>query len=235
MNFARKIGKLFDPDIIDSTREHLRRALHPVDAHQLWSELETDPSWEELRRRYPRAEKNIHRWADTKLWIQRNVERAQDLSLDRPPHRHILDLGCGPGFFLYIAHKLGHSGVGLDIDVEPIFRETLRLLNVHRTVHRIEPRQRLPMPERKFDLITSYLTCFHRLERSADGEWRLWSPDDWQFFLDDVRANQLAPGGTLVLEFHPQKNGQLYSKEVRALFLKNNARLFRSKVFLRAR
>jgi SAM-dependent methyltransferase len=234
MNFARKIEKLFEFDIFLSTCEHLRRVLHPVDAGKLWSELESDPSWEELRRRFPPGEKRVHRFGDTKFWIERNVERAQDLSLDRPLCRHILDLGCGPGFFLYVAGKLGHSGVGIDIDVEPIFRETLRLLHVQRIVQRIGPGQRLPTPERKFDLITSYLTCFHRLERAPDGDWQLWSPHDWQFFIDDVRANQLAPGGTLLLEFHPQRDGKLYSKEVRTLFLKNNARLFRSKVFFQS-
>ena len=232
MKLAHKIRKIFDPDIIDSTREHLHRALHPIDARHLWRELERDGSWEELRRKYPRAEKEIHRWGEAKFWIPRNVERAQDLSLDRPPRRHILDLGCGPGYFLYIAHKLGHSGIGLDMDEQPIFRETLRLLAVQRIVHRIAPLRSLPAPPKKFDLITSYLTCFHRIERSPDGNWRTWSPEEWQFFIDDVRANQLVPGGMLLLEFHPQRNGELYSGEVRELFLRNNARLFRSKVFL---
>ncbi len=235
MKLARKIGKVFDRDIIDSTREHLRRALHPVDAHRILSELEQDRSWDELRRRYPRAEKEIHRWADTKFWIPRNVERAQDLSLDRPPPRHILDLGCGPGYFLYVARKLCHTGIGLDIDEQPIFRDTLRLLEVPRIVHRIAPLEPLPGTEKRFDLITSYLTCFHRIERLPDGNWRMWSPEQWQFFIDDVRANQLVPAGTLLLEFHPQKNGQLYSGDVRELFLDNGARLFRSRVFLPAR
>jgi len=91
----------------------------------------------------------------------------------------------------------------------------------------------LPAPEKKFDLITSYLTCFHRLERLRDGNWRTWSAAEWQFFIDDVRANQLAEGGMLLLEFHPQKNGELYPADVRELFLKNRARIFRSKVFLK--
>jgi hypothetical protein len=43
----------------------------------------------------------------------------------------------------------------------------------------------------------------------------------------------LADGGLLVLEFHPQKNGELYAPDVRELFLKNRARLFRSRVLLK--
>src|SRR5438477_5322707 len=233
MNFPHKLRKLFDPEIIGSMREHLHRAFHPVSARRLQHELETDPSWEELRRKYPRGIKEVHRFGDTKFWIKRNVERAQDLSLDRGPPRHILDLGCGPGFFLYVAQKLGHTGIGLDIDEHAIFRDTLPLLGVKRIVHRIQPRFHLPTPEKKYDLITSYLTCFHRLARLRDVNWQTWSTDDWQFFIDDVRAYQLAKGGMLLLEFHPQKNGELYAPDVRELFLKNRARLFRSRVFLK--
>ena len=233
MNFAHKLRKLFDPDIIASTREHIRRVFHPINAGGLLRELEQDPSWEELRRKYPSGVKRVHRFADTKFWIKRNVERAQDLSLDRSPRRHILDLGCGPGYFIYIAQKLGHTGIGLDIDEQAIFRDTLPLLKVKRIVHCIRPRFHLPAPEEKYDLITSYLTCFHRIERRRDGDWQTWSADEWQFFIDDIRAHQLAEGGMLMLEFHPQKDGQLYPADVRELFLKNRARIFRSKVFLR--
>src|SRR5438552_11773107 len=233
MRVGHKLRKLFDPDIIASTREHLHRALHPVSARKFQIDLERDKSWEALRQKYPRGVKEVHRFGDTNFWIKRNVERAQDLSLDRGPRRHILDLGCGPGFFLYVAEKLGHSGIGLDIDEQAIFRDTLRLLQVKRVVHCIQPRFHLPEPEKKFDLITSYLTCFHRLERLRDENWRTCAAADWQFFIDDVRAHQLAEGGTLLLEFHPQQNGELYPGDVRELFLKYRARIFRSKVFLK--
>lgn len=233
MKFSYKLRKILDPEIFASAREHIHRALHPLSAHKMWRELERDPRWAQLRQKYPRGVKEVHRFGDTKFWIKRNVERAQDLSLDRGKRCHILDLGCGPGFFLYVVHKLGHSGIGLDVDQQPIFRDTLALLEVKRIVHEIRPRQPLPVTKQKFDLITSYLTCFHRLGRLDHGNWQTWSAADWQFFIDDVRQNQLAPNGTLLLEFHPQKDGELYSPEVAALFKKDGARLFRSKVFLK--
>jgi SAM-dependent methyltransferase len=232
MRLAHKLRKVVDPDIIASTREHMHRVLHPISARKIHVELERDKSWEALRQKYPRGVKEVHRFGDTKFWIKRNVERAQDLSLDRGPRRYILDLGCGPGYFIHIAQKLGHSGLGLDIDEQPIFRDTLRLLKVHRVVHRIEPGRPLPLPAQKFDLITSYLTCFHRIERLADGNWHTWSQDQWQFFLDDVRGTQLNSGGMLLLEFHPQKDGKRFPEDVRELFLRNGACLFRSKVFV---
>ena len=233
MNFSHKLRKLFDPDILASLCEHVHRVVHPIDGREFLQELARDPRWEELRRKYPPGVKEIHRWANAEFWIKRNVERTQDLSLDRGPRRHILDLGCGAGYFLYVAHKLGHTGVGLDIDEQAIFRDILPLLGVKRIVHRIQPRFHLPAPKKKYDLITSYLTCFHRLQRLRDGNWQTWSAEEWQFFIDDVRTNQLAEGGLLLLEFHPQKNGELYAPDVRELFLKNRARLFRSKVYLK--
>ncbi|PYL88727.1 MAG: hypothetical protein DMF16_07770, partial [Verrucomicrobia bacterium] len=75
--------------------------------------------------------------------------------------------------------------------------------------------------------------CFHRLERLRDGNWRAWSAAERQFFIDDIRADQLNKGVMLVLEFHPQQSGELYPADVRELFLKNRARIFRSKVFLK--
>src|SRR5256885_8605776 len=51
--------------------------------------------------------------------------------------------------------------------------------------------------DKKYDLITSYLTCFHRLERLRNGNWQTWSSAEWQFFIDDVRAHQLAEGGQI--------------------------------------
>ncbi len=232
MKLSHKVAKLFDPDILASAGAHLRRTLHPISSRKLLQELEANNSWNDLRARFPRREKEVHRFADIRFWIKRNVERAQDLSLDRGPHLEILDLGCGPGFFLYVAKKLGHNALGLDLDEQPIFRETVRLLEVNRTVHRIAPCQPLPATGQKFDLITSYLTCFHRKKKSPDGNWEMWSPAEWQFFIDDVRAHYLAPGGTLLLEFHPQRDGRLYSAELRQTFRENRARIFRSHVFL---
>ncbi len=232
MDLKRKLRKLVHPDIIASTREHVARLLHPVDSAKLLARLESDPGWADLRRQYPLGEKVVHRFGDTKFWIRRNVERAQDLALDRAPTRYLLDLGCGAGFFLYVAKQLGHDGIGLDLDEQPIFRDALELTKVKRVVHRISPMQPLPAPAERFDLITSYLTCFHRIARRPDGDWKTWSPEDWQYFINDVRAHQLAPGGTLMLEFHPQRDGKLYPDDVRELFAESNARFSRSKVYL---
>src|SRR5438067_8381725 len=206
MNFPHKLRKLFDPEIIGSMREHIHRAFHPVSARRLQRQLETDPSWGELRRKYPRGIKEVHRFGDTNFWIKRNVERAQDLSLDRGRRRHILDLGCGPGFFLYVAEKLGHTGVGLDIDEQAIFRDTLRLLKVKRVVHCIQPRFHLPAPEKNFDFITIYLISFNGLKRFLNENCRTCWVGDCNFLIKDVGANNLVEDEILFLEFYRKKN-----------------------------
>src|SRR5437899_12940559 len=124
MRVGHKLRKLFDPDIIASTREHLHPALHPVSARKFQIDLERDKSWDALRQKYPRGVKEVHRFGDTKFWIKRNIERAQDVSLDRGPRRHILDLGCGPGYFIYVAQKLGHSGIGLRSEERRVGKES---------------------------------------------------------------------------------------------------------------
>ena len=86
----------------------------------------------------------INRFSDVDHWLKINIERAQDLWLDRSPPLRILDLGCGPGYFLYVCKQLGHEGVGVDIDEQPLFRETTALLGVRRVIFRIEPQTPLP-------------------------------------------------------------------------------------------
>src|SRR5215831_18505407 len=137
MNFSHKLRKLFDPDIVCSLREHIHRAFHPINAHRLLEELEKDPSWKELRQKYPPGIKEMHRWVDARFWIKRNVERAQHISLDRSTRNQILDLGFRSGYLLYVAQKFGHTGIGLATDEDAIFRQTKPLLGVKRTVNRI--------------------------------------------------------------------------------------------------
>jgi hypothetical protein len=144
MNFSHKLRKLFDPDIICSLREHVHRAFHPINAHRFLEELEKDPSWEELRRKYPPGIKEMHRWVDARFWIKRNIERAQTFPRPWSTPSHPRSR-LGPGYFLYVAQKLGHTGIGLDIDEHAIFAILCRCW-VKRIVHRIQPRFHLPAP-----------------------------------------------------------------------------------------
>lgn len=165
MNLTRKVQKLLSVEGWESSVEHVRRWAHPVDTRQMRRETE-GPAWDELRRRYRQPAANgaklrdSVKWVDSAYWINVNVERAQDLELNRRPPGRILDLGCGAGYFLFVCQHLGHGAVGLDIDEDPLFRETTALLDVHRVIGRIEPGQPLPGIDGTFDLITSHCVCF---------------------------------------------------------------------------
>jgi len=135
--------------------------------------------------------RRINAYEDADYWVGVNVKRIQDLWLDRSPSLQILDLGCGPGYFLYLCRLFGHEALGLDPDEEPFFRGTTEHFGVRRVVARIHPHIPLPDLRKKFDLVTGHRVCFHRIRRAENGEWLEWSSADWEFFINDVRTRFL--------------------------------------------
>ena len=236
MRFSRKLQKLLSTELFASGFEHLSRLTHPVNKQRILEKLDR-AQFEKLRDQYPYrpGSPRINRFEDVVYWIKINIERAQDLWLDRSPPLRILDLGCGAGYFLYICRLFGHEGLGLDTDEEPLFRGTTKLLNVRRAVSRIHPQVSLPDLGEKFDLVTAHRVCFHRIARAENGEWTVWTPADWEFFINDIRTRFLKPDGRLLLDFNPRPDGSsFFTSELRACFLSEGARIFRSKALLAA-
>jgi SAM-dependent methyltransferase len=236
VQLSRKFQKLFSFDAAESLWEHLCRWTHPVSTRRILATLDR-AEFARLRECYPYRPnaRKINAYEDAAYWIGINVERAQDLWLDRTPPLRILDLGCGAGYFLYVCRFFGHEAVGLDTDEEPLFRGTTELLNVHRVISRIHPRGPLPDLGDKFDLVTAHRVCFHRITRAANGEWNEWSSADWNFFINDIRTRFLKPNGRLLLDFNPRPNGaSFFTNELRDSFLSQGARIFRSKALLAA-
>jgi SAM-dependent methyltransferase len=238
MKLSRKIQKLVTTEALESLWDHAKRWTHPVDAKKILGGINRK-AWDDLRARYPQGSgaPRINRFSDVDHWLKINTERAQDLWLDRSPPLRILDLGCGPGYFLYVCQQLGHEGLGIDIDEQPLFRETTALLGVRRVIHRIEAQTPLPDLGEKFDLVSGHRVCFQKTVRwgTGPGEWHEWDSDDWKFFLDDVRRNVLNPDGRILLDFNPRADGRsFFTPELRAVLLENGARIFRSKALLAA-
>jgi SAM-dependent methyltransferase len=234
VRLSRKFQKLFAFDWAQSLWEHVCRLTHPVSSRRILATID-QAELERLRERYPYRPnaRKINAYENAAYWIGINVERAQDLWLDRTPPLRILDLGCGAGYFLYVCRFFGHEGIGLDTDEEPLFRGTTALLNVRRVVARIHPQAPLRDLGKKFDLVTAHRVCFHRIVRDENGVWKEWSPGDWEFFINDIRANFLKPNGRLLLDFNPRRNGKsFFTPALRAFFLTEGARIFRSKALL---
>ncbi len=229
MQFRHKIRKLVDGQSLTSARKRTLRLLRanrfPLETKRV---IETiDPvEFEQIRRRYAVANPGADwpKYLDLGRWIGVNIRRIRQLELDVARPKRILDLGCGAGYFLYIAQLLGHSGVGLDIDRLPMFREITRLLGVHRIVQRIEPFRPLPDLGRKFDLVTAFMVCFN--EHKMPG---LWKVPEWEFFLDDL-AKHLTTRGRVWLELNQEYDGTFYAPELEKFFQKRGARINEQKI-----
>ncbi len=233
MQLTRKIQKAFSLDFVRSTVEHARRRFDPVDTRPMLERLDL-PAWDELRRRHDGESRNSDKFADVRYWLKVNVERAQDLGLHHAKPLRILDLGCGAGYFLYVNQCLGHEVLGLDVDDVPLYRETTAMLGVRRVIARIEPCTPLPDLGGRFDLITAHCICFQKVRPLGDEEWVQWGAKEWQFFLDDVRARLLAPGGRLLLDFNPRKRSHFYPDDAAEVFRRAGAQISRSKVLVPA-
>src|SRR6476661_1418687 len=160
MRFSRKLQKLLSPDSFASAVEHPSRATHPVNKRRILDDIDW-LQFKNLRHQYPYrpGSPQINRFEDVVYWIDINVERAQDLWLDRAPPLRILDLGSGAGYFLYVCNHFGHDVLGFDTDHEPLFHATTELLGVRRVIGRIERLTPLPDLSGKFDLVAAHRIC----------------------------------------------------------------------------
>ncbi len=236
MQLSQKVQKLFSRDAMESLREHAGRWTHPVSSRSILATIDR-AELARLREQYPYRPnaRRINAYEDADYWVAVNVKRLQDLWLDRSSPLEILDLGCGPGYFLYLCRLFGHAGLGLDPDDEPFFRGTTKLFGVNRTVSRINAQTPLPDLGKRFDLVTAHRVCFHRISRKENGEWQEWTEADWEFFIDDVRTRFLNPGGRLLLEFNRRQDGSsFFTPKLRAFFESQGARIIRWKALLAA-
>jgi SAM-dependent methyltransferase len=218
-----------DGQSLASARKHTLRLLRtnrfPLDAKRV---IETiDPvSFRQIRQRYAVANPGADwpKYLDLERWIEINIRRIREVELDLSRPRRILDLGCGAGYFLYIAQLLGHRGIGLDMDQLPMFRELTRLLGVRRVVQRIDAFRPLPDFGQKFNLITAFMICFNN-HKMPD----LWKVPQWEFFLDDL-AKHLTPRGRIWLELNQEYDGTFYTPELEEFFQKRGATIKEHKI-----
>jgi SAM-dependent methyltransferase len=229
VQLRHKIRKLVDGQSLASARKHTLRLLRtnrfPLETRRV---IETiDPAdFEQIRRRYAVADPGADwpKYLDLDRWIGVNIRRIRQLELDLARPKQILDLGCGAGYFLYIAQLLGHSGVGLDMDRLPMFREITRLLDVRRVVQRIHAFRPLPNFGQKFDVITAFMICFNNHKMPG-----LWGVPEWEFFLNAL-AKHLKPRGRVWLELNQEYDETFYTPELKEFFQKRGAKIDEQKV-----
>ena len=229
MRFSHKIRKLVSGQGLASARKHTLRIFRlnrfPLETKRV---IETiDPAaFEQIRRRYAVENPGEHwpKYLDLDRWISINIRRIREIELDLARRRHILDLGCGAGYFLYIAQLLGHSGIGLDVDFVPMFSDVTRLLGVRRVIQRIRAFDPLPELGAKFDLVTAFMICFNNHKQA-----NLWGVAEWDFFLDDL-GRHLAPRGRVWLELNREYDGTFYTPELKTFFQRRGAMVDEHKI-----
>jgi SAM-dependent methyltransferase len=180
----------------------------------------------DIQKRYAGSTDRYAKYADVERWLKINLPRVRELRLDRSPPKQILDLGCGAGFFLFLAKQFGHSDLGLDVADFPLSNELIELLGVERVTGRIRAFEALPDFGRKFDLITAFSAAFNR----AEDESRGWNVEEWNFFLDDLDRHR-APGGQILLELNSGKDKRYFPPEIREFFLKRGARVDGERIY----
>jgi len=229
VQFRHKIRKLMDGRSLASARKHTLRLLRtnrfPLDTRRVIETIDPE-GFEHIRQRYAVANPGADwpKYLDLDRWIEINIRRIRELELDLSRPKRILDLGCGAGYFLYIAQLLGHRGIGLDMDRVAMFRDITRLLGVRRVVQRIDALRPLPDFGQKFDLITAFMICFNN-HKMPD----LWKVPEWDFFLDDL-AKHLKPRGRVWLELNQEYDGTFYTPELKEFFQKHGARINEHKI-----
>ena len=224
MRFSHKVSKLAQPLTYRRAWRRAERYIHPLPLAPLLAKID-QARLAELQARYASSNEHYAKYADVKRWLRLNIVRAQDLRLHRCSPKAVLDLGCGGGFFLFILRRLGHSCLGLDMDVYPLFTGLLDLFQVERRVWTIRPYEALPDLGQTFDLITAFSIDFNR---DSKRDW-WWGPSEWTFFLDDLRRH-LNPGGRIFLGLNPKKDGEYYTVGLREFFLKRGASVERENV-----
>lgn len=180
----------------------------------------------DIQKRHGDSNARYAKYADVEHWLGLNLPRLQELKLDDSAPKQILDLGCGAGFFLFLAKQSGHSCVGLDVGDYPLSNELIQLFGVDRLTWRIRAFEPLPDLGRQFDLITAFSAAFNR---NGD-ETRGWTPDEWEFFLNDLNGH-LKSGGQILLEINSGKDGRYFLPEIREFFLKRGGRVVGERVY----
>jgi SAM-dependent methyltransferase len=194
---------------------------------------------EQMRDTLHRDPTSAAKYSDYRFWIPFNACRIGALSLHNSPAKRILDIGCGPGYFLASSRACGHDPYGIDApatiltDIEQrVYSEMLAALACSTKVAPLLIERYVPMKlqQSEYDLITAFWICFNRHRQHDE-----WGVEDWAFFVDDA-FRHLRPGGVLHLELNanPERYGNLqFSDEKTLSFFRSKGAVDRGVVRIR--
>lgn len=157
---------------------------------------------EVVREKKERGERNLwHKYYNIRRYMELNLRRVYALGLDKRPPCSILDIGAGAGFFLYLCKLHGHTVMGFDIHDGSFYRNMHEALGVPCQCLGVSPATPLPDFGRKFDLITAFAICFHKLSDQS------WSGEEWRFFCEDLLNRHCEADGRIHLHLNDSPRG----------------------------
>lgn len=151
---------------------------------------------------------NMLKYLDPVTWFESKLSICRWLKLHTRDPVRILDLGTGPGHFAVVARFFGHKVVGTDLPHRSqgvdatghLYDALCDLYRVERISHMIRPFEMLGDMAGRYDLVTAFLAAFN-----IDENKQPWTPDHWKFFLSDLAATVLRPGGSLFMRLTHDK------------------------------
>jgi hypothetical protein len=170
--------------------------------HDYMRNFSTKPDYE---RKFVLESWEKHSWRAMELLFA-SLKRRR-----RHPERRlrVLDLGSGPGWFVWVLRTAGHYADGLQpmgsLNQAPPQLSTL--LSVDPVDESIDEFTPLPPPPCRYDLVTAWLVCFDRSCEDANHRWEgrmgqpkhEWHAEQWHYFLTDLACNVLKPHGAVAI------------------------------------
>jgi len=148
------------------------------------------------------------KFIDLEHWIRENVRRYVRYGLHQPPGS-VLDVGSGSGFFLVVCRHMGRNGLGLDMELDPLYGEQTEFFGVERVLHRVHPGDYLPPLDGRFGLVTAFMIGFN-YDPSTQ---RAWGTDEWLGYFDAARS-VLEERGRVFVHFNRSISGELYPPDL---------------------
>lgn len=160
------------------------------------------------------------KYLDLPKWIGRNLQRVQRAGLDRGHRRRVLDLGCGCGYFLYIARLLGHEVIGIDnAPAGSLFAAMTELLGVPVVTHSVRAFEALP-DVGHVDVLTAHMITFNGHHVAP------WGAGEWHALLSQF------PGVSVSLQMNREPDKTLYPPGLREYFEAIGAQIAGPRVFI---
>lgn len=188
---------------------------------------------------------DMYKTVNYKMCLARTAPRFEISGILESAPMTIFDIGCGQGYFSYIARISGHTVYSLDLaniaQDKPIFHSAQQALKLNMFYHTIKPFTPLPTLPSPCDLIVIfqphfYNPCENQYYNPCYNPCKdtFWHVPEWKYFLQDL-IREATPEGQIFFDLNKvQARPDLYGfgcEETRNFFLACGARWERSRVF----